>query len=163
MFDLRKPSCNNFVNLNLRRYPFVLGDSMGELLDGMARFARRREQNPASKKWCNRKKKMQPPRFELGSNAWKAFVITTKLRKLRHSAWKITIIGMAYVMVGKDKYIRFKKNDQSAEIREKRPRGFSRTVKYLRRRESECGRRRGKNQLVPRTLTRTPVPPPRAS
>ena len=24
---------------------------------------------------------LQPPRFELGSNAWKAFVITTKLRK----------------------------------------------------------------------------------
>ena len=108
MFDLRKPSCNNFVNLNLRRYPFVLGDSMGELLDGMARFARRREQNPASKKWCNRKKMMQPPRFELGSNAWKAFVITTKLRKLRHAAWKITFKGTVYIMAAKETYIRFR-------------------------------------------------------
>ena len=41
---------------------------------------------------------MQPPRFELGSNAWKAFVITTKLRKLRHAAWKITFKGTVYTI-----------------------------------------------------------------
>ena len=46
------------------------------------------------------RKVMQPPRFELGSNAWKAFVITTKLRKLRHSAWEITLEGTVCTMAG---------------------------------------------------------------
>ena len=57
------------------------------MIDGMAPLARER-------------KVMQPPRFELGSNAWKAFVITTKLRKLRHSAWEITLEGTVCTMAG---------------------------------------------------------------